>query len=127
MTLGEKIAKHRKEYNYTQEQLADLLDVSRQSISKWESDAAYPETDKLLLLGKIFDCSMDYLLVDEMTDKQNASSPAFVDAMIKKWMTIQNKETAKKTVKLIGIVLAIVFMVDAVSMILYFLFFGMPH
>lgn len=48
MTLGEKITKQRKELNYTQEQLADFLGVSRQSISKWESDIACPETDKLI-------------------------------------------------------------------------------
>ena len=62
MTLGEKLSKLRKEYNYTQEQLADLLGVSRQSISKWESDIAYPETEKLIELGKLFECSMDFLL-----------------------------------------------------------------
>lgn len=61
MTLGEKITKQRKELNYTQEQLADILGVSRQSISKWESDIAYPETEKLIKLGKLFDCFMDYL------------------------------------------------------------------
>ena len=69
MTLGEKIARQRKELNYTQEQLADILGVSRQSISKWESDIAYPETDKLIELGKLFDCSMDYLLKEEITEK----------------------------------------------------------
>lgn len=42
MTLGEKIAKQRKERNYTQEQFADILGVSRQSISKWESNITYP-------------------------------------------------------------------------------------
>lgn len=57
MTLGEKIVKQRKELNYTQEQLADILGVSRQSISKWESDIAFPETDKLIEIGKLFDCS----------------------------------------------------------------------
>ena len=62
MTLGEKLSKLRKEYNYTQEQLAEILGVSRQSISKWESDIAYPETEKLIELGKLFECSMDYLL-----------------------------------------------------------------
>lgn len=66
MTTGEKIAKLRKENNYTQEQLAQLLGVSRQSISKYESDIAYPETDKLIQLGRIFDCSLDYLLKDEV-------------------------------------------------------------
>ena len=71
MTLGEKIAKQRKELNYTQEQLADILGVSRQSISKWESDIAYPETDKLIKMGKLFDCSMDYLLNEDITEKQD--------------------------------------------------------
>lgn len=71
MTLGEKIAKQRKKLNYTQEQLADILGVSRQSISKWESDVVYPETDKLIKMGKLFDCSMDYLLNEEITEKQS--------------------------------------------------------
>ena len=70
MTLGEKLSKLRKEYNYTQEQLADILGVSRQSISKWESDIAYPETDKLVKMGRIFECSMDYLLNEDVTEKQ---------------------------------------------------------
>ena len=70
MTLGEKIAKQRKELNYTQEQLADILGVSRQSISKWESDIAYPETDKLIKMGKLFECSMDYLLNEDIAEKQ---------------------------------------------------------
>lgn len=70
MTLGEKIAKQRKELEYTQEQLAEILGVSRQSVSKWESDLAYPETDKLIKMGKLFDCSMDYLLIDEISEKR---------------------------------------------------------
>ncbi len=72
MTFGEKLSKLRKEYNYTQEQLADILGVSRQSISKWESNLTYPETDKLVKMGKLFACSMDYLLNEEMTEKQGA-------------------------------------------------------
>ena len=71
MTTGEKIAKLRKEYNYTQEQLAQLLGVSRQSISKYESDMAYPETEKLIRLGEIFDCSLDYLLKDTIETKHS--------------------------------------------------------
>ena len=70
MTLGEKLSKLRKEYNYTQEQLAGILGVSRQSISKWESDIAYPETDKLVKMGKLFECSMDYLLNEDISEKQ---------------------------------------------------------
>lgn len=64
MTLGDKLSKLRKENNYTQEQLADLLGVSRQAISKWENDTAYPETDKLIRMSELYDCSLDYLLKD---------------------------------------------------------------
>ena len=74
MTFGEKLAKLRKENNYTQEQLADILEVSRQSISKWESDIAYPETEKLVRIGKLFSCSMDYLLNDEILEKNGVNS-----------------------------------------------------
>lgn len=65
MTIGEKLAKLRKEQNYTQEQLAQILNVSRQSISKWESDIAYPETAKLIQLSELYNCSLDYLMKDE--------------------------------------------------------------
>ena len=64
MTLGDKLTKLRKENNYTQEQLAEILGVSRQAVSKWESDTAYPETEKLIKLGELYGCSMDYLLKD---------------------------------------------------------------
>ncbi len=64
MALGNKLAKLRREKQYTQEQLAELLGVSRQAISKWESDTAYPETDKLIRMSELFDCSLDYLLKD---------------------------------------------------------------
>ena len=64
MTLGEKLARLRRENNYTQEQLAQCLEVSRQSVSKWESDLTYPETEKLIRLCQLFDCSLDYLVRD---------------------------------------------------------------
>ena len=48
MSLGENLQFLRKKNNITQEQLAEQLDVSRQSVSKWESDSSYPEMDKLL-------------------------------------------------------------------------------
>ena len=76
MTLGEKISKLRKENNITQERLASMFGVSRQAISKWESDVAYPETDKLLKMSEMFKCSLDYLLRDRETTQipQNKTS-----------------------------------------------------
>lgn len=67
MKLSEKIIELRKTNGMTQEKLAELCNVSRQSISKWEADIALPETEKLLLLGEIFHVSMDVLLKDELT------------------------------------------------------------
>lgn len=62
MTTGEKIAQCRKEKGLTQAELADLMGVSRQAVSRWESDLAFPETEKLLKLSKLFGCSTDWLL-----------------------------------------------------------------
>lgn len=72
MTFGDKLSKLRKDNNYTQEQLADVLGVSRQAISKWESDITYPETDKLIRMSGLFHCSLDYLLKDTVeTGRKN--------------------------------------------------------
>lgn len=68
MTFGEKLAKLRKENNYTQEQLSEHLGVSRQAISKWESNSAYPETDKIIRLSELFNCSLDYFLKDGVSE-----------------------------------------------------------
>lgn len=66
MTIGEKITKLRKEQNLTQEQFAEILHVSRQAVSRWELNTAYPDTEKLIRIGKLFNCSLDYLLKDEI-------------------------------------------------------------
>lgn len=66
MKLSEKIVELRKANGMTQEELASKCNVSRQSISKWEADITLPETEKLLILGKLFHVSMDVLLRDEL-------------------------------------------------------------
>lgn len=76
MSLGENLQFLRKKNNITQEQLAEQLEVSRQSVSKWESDSTYPEMDKLLQLCKLFHCSMDDLIQKDISqnfveDKSN--------------------------------------------------------
>ena len=58
----------------TQESLAERLNVSRQTISKWEMDASTPEMDKALELCKVFNCSLDHLFRDEM-DQHNGAYP----------------------------------------------------
>ena len=66
MKLSEKIQFLRKEHGLTQEQLAEQCNVSRQAITKWESDIAIPETEKIIFLSRLFKVSIDELLKDEM-------------------------------------------------------------
>ena len=62
MTLGERIAAQRSKLGLSQSDLAERLDVSRQSVSKWETDASVPELDKLTKMCEIFDLTMDQLV-----------------------------------------------------------------
>ena len=72
MNLPEKIQTLRKEKQLSQEELAEKLDISRQSVSKWESGLAMPEIDKLIILSEIFEVTTDYLLKDsELTRKDD--------------------------------------------------------
>ena len=65
MKFNEKLQKLRKEKGMSQEALADELGVSRQAVSKWENGQVYPETEKLIQLGRLFHVSIDYLLNEE--------------------------------------------------------------
>lgn len=65
MTLGEKIYKLRTEKGFSQETLGDKLGVSRQSVSKWETDQSVPELDKIVAISDLFAVSTDYLLKEE--------------------------------------------------------------
>ena len=62
MTTGEKLQNLRKENNYTQEELADILGVSRQSVSKWEMGISLPSLIFLEPLSEILNCSIEELL-----------------------------------------------------------------
>ena len=71
LTIGQRIAEERKKQNLSQMGLAARLEVSRQAISKWESDAAIPEIDKLITLSRLFGVSVGWLLgVEESTVPQ---------------------------------------------------------
>lgn len=67
MSLGENLQFLRKKNDITQEQLAEKLEVSRQSVSKWESDTTYPEMEKLVQLCQMFHLSMDDLIQKDVS------------------------------------------------------------
>jgi transcriptional regulator with XRE-family HTH domain len=72
MEIGKKIKKYRTEMNLSQEELADKIFVSRQSISNWENDKNYPDIKTLLLLSSLFEVSLDTLVkgdIEEMKEQ----------------------------------------------------------
>jgi transcriptional regulator with XRE-family HTH domain len=71
MAFSENLRTARKGKNLSQEQLAELLCVSRQAISKWELDEGYPEAEKLMQLAEILGVTLDYLLLDRQSAEQN--------------------------------------------------------
>ena len=68
MSLSENLQNLRKIKNMSQEELAEKLNVSRQAVSKWESGSGYPETEKIISICEIFDCSMDELVKGKISD-----------------------------------------------------------
>jgi transcriptional regulator with XRE-family HTH domain len=98
MKFSEKLQSLRKESKLSQEQLASMLDVSRQSVSKWESGQTYPEMDKLLELTKIFKCSLDDLTNDEIKNVGVSKSKNYINTIVDEVVGIVNKsiDTFKK-------------------------------
>ena len=80
MSFGENLREIRKQRNITQEELAELLGVSRQAISKWESGNGYPETEKLIEISRQLNISLDYLLNDasNVAEKENGEEKSAV-------------------------------------------------
>ena len=74
MILADKIIDLRKKSGWSQEELAEKLDVSRQSISKWEGAQSIPDMNKILKLSEVFGVSTDYLLKDELAIPEGAGS-----------------------------------------------------
>ena len=71
MSFAENLKQLRKEKQLSQEELAEILDVSRQAVSKWEQGIGYPEVEKLLLLSRKLNTSLDSLMTTEITQEPN--------------------------------------------------------
>ncbi len=79
MTTGEKLALLREKNGITQEKLSEILNVSRQSVSRWETGISFPETDKLIKLSKLFECSTDFLLNEDIQENAENSIDVSID------------------------------------------------
>ena len=80
MILADKIIELRKKNSWSQADLAEMLNVSRQSVSKWESAQSVPDMNRILKLSEIFGVSTDFLLKDEMEMPQSSEYTATASA-----------------------------------------------
>ena len=88
MNFGENLQTLRKLKNYSQEDLADKLQVSRQAVSKWESGTGFPEAEKLISICDLFDCSMDELVKGKISIDSNSEKKVYDSFMNKFSMSI---------------------------------------
>ncbi len=78
MSLSEQIQALRKRENHSQEELAHMLNISRQAVSKWESGLVQPELDNIIKLAKLYNVSTDYLLMgEESFAEEPKAEPSF--------------------------------------------------
>lgn len=78
MSFSDNLRTLRKQKGYSQEQLAEQLNVSRQAVSKWESsEGSYPEMESLMILSELFDCSIDDLLKSDLTNHDPAGKQVY--------------------------------------------------
>ena len=80
MILADKIIALRKKNGLSQEELAEKMSVSRQSVSKWEGAQSVPDLNKIIMLSEIFNVSTDYLLKDDIAEAELLETPAAVDS-----------------------------------------------
>lgn len=78
MSLGERLLNLRKEKHLSQEEVADKINVSRQTISKWETDQSTPDFDKIMPLCKLYEISADELLTGKEEKKQNVNEEPII-------------------------------------------------
>lgn len=81
MIFADKLIRFRKRMGLSQEELADMMKVSRQAVSKWEAAQSIPDLDKILKLSELFGVSTDYLLKDDMEVEDNIGKDSLVKVM----------------------------------------------
>ena len=131
MEFNNKLYELRKQKGFSQEELANRLNVSRQTISKWEVGESTPDMEKLVAISDLFEVSLDELVMDKVPQKAEPSvqvvkSELYSDVK-EHVLTEANKQRAKKGLKIAGIVFGIILLVDLISFIIYAAVFGLPQ
>ena len=127
MEFGKKLFELRKQKGISQEELADKLNISRQTLSKWELGNSTPDMEKLILLSDYFEISLDELVFgNELETHKESPKEGITIAKVldDKLLTVESKQKTKKGFKIVLIILAIFLGIDVLSMVILFLIFG---
>ncbi|MBO7565238.1 MAG: helix-turn-helix transcriptional regulator [Clostridiales bacterium] len=133
MSIADRILTLRKSKGMSQEQLAEAMGVSRQAVSKWESEQASPDPEKIIAMSEIFGVTTDYLLkgiepekeAEKTTEGKTEDAHMTVgDVLDQKILTEQNKEKSKKLLKYVLIALGVFLAIDIISFIIYVIING---
>ena len=130
MEFNNRLYELRKQKGFSQEELAGRLNVSRQTVSKWEVGESTPDMEKLLAISDLFGVSLDELVKGEEAQPAGTSetivkSELYTD--IKEHvLTEDNKKKAQKGLKIAGIAFGIFVLIDIISFIVYIIVFGLP-
>ena len=129
MEFNNKLYELRKQKGFSQEELANRLNVSRQTVSKWEVGDSTPDMEKLIAISDLFEISLDELVMDKAPEPAPAPHPAgseLYSDIKEKVLTEENRKKAKKGLKIAAIVLGAVLAVDVVSFVIYVAVNGFP-
>lgn len=116
MTIGQKIYELRTTHNLSQGELAEKLDVSRQSVSKWETDAAIPDLDKLMKLCDLFGVTLDELVGRAGEDEQQTAPSSSASALPNLQLA---PNTAFTTQKIVGYILLAVALLGGILLAIF--------
>ncbi len=125
MTIADRIQSLRKQKGMSQEELADSVGVSRQSVSKGESEQATPDLDKVVIMSELLDVKTDYLLKGIEPVKTD-DHKTMADVIDQKVLTEKNGKRAKTALKWFLIGFGVLLGIDFISMLIYFLVNGFP-
>ena len=128
MDFNNRLYQLRKQKGLSQEELANRLNVSRQTVSKWEVGDSTPDMEKLIAMSDLFDVSLDMLVKGKEEDPKPppTAKSEFTAVINEKVLTDKNKKKAKSILKIVAIILGAIVLIDVISMIIYFAVNGLP-
>ena len=125
MNVADRIQNLRKIKGISQEQLAEAIGVSRQAVSKWESEQSTPDLEKIVLMSNFFDATTDYLLkgIEPTNEIEHMTVGDVIDNKI---LTDANGKRMKKILRYVLYVFIGVLAVDLLTFIIYAIIYGLP-